>query len=183
MGEILIPLADGLEEIEAITPVDVLRRAGIEVVTCSLKNDLEILGSHGIKMKADRSIFDVKSNELAGIILPGGMPGSRNLQESQPLLDIIRELAGKKELLAAICAAPIVLEKAGVIEGRQVTSFPGFEDELSSSIYREELIVKDGNIITGRGPGVALDFSYAVLEYLLDERAVLDLKKKMMAYS
>ena len=180
MDHILIPLAEGLEEIEAVTPIDVLRRAGLKVVTCSLGKNIEVEGSHGIILKADCRINDLEKEKLTGVVLPGGMPGSKNLKENQQLLELIRNLAEKDGLLAAICAAPIVLEEAGVLTERQATSYPGFAQEMSSCIYREEKIVRDGNIFTGRGPGVALDFSYTLVEYLLDEKTVINLKKQMM---
>ncbi len=180
MGKILIPLADGLEEIEAITIIDVLRRADIDVVTCSISQDLEVTGSHQIIIKADVLLKDLNQKEIEGVILPGGMPGAENLKQTEQLVQIIKDVNQAEGLVAAICAAPMVLEKAGVLTGKQATSYPDFAEEMPSCNYREERVVVDGNLITSRGPGVALEFSYTIVEYLLDEIQAEDLKKKMI---
>lgn len=178
--KILIPLADGLEEIEAITNIDVLRRAGIEVITAGL-NDLEVTGSHDIVIKADRLIDEVRAEEFDGIILPGGMPGSTNLRDNDKVIKLVQKLNTDGKLVAAICAAPIALEKAGVIRNRKATSYPGFDREMVSCDYLEERVVVDGNLITGRGPGVALEFAITVVQYLLGEEKAAELKEGMLA--
>ena len=175
MGKILIPLAPGFEEIEAVTNIDVLRRAGLDVLTAGV-GSREIKGDHGIKIEADTEISEVSSDHLSAVVLPGGMPGAANLRDSSRLLKIIREINEKGGLCAAVCAAPIVLDAAGILEGKNATSYPGFDDEMPSCNYSEERVVIDGNIITGRGPGVAMEFAMALVEYLLDakERAQLE---------
>lgn len=178
--KILIPLADGLEEIEAITNIDVLRRAGIEVITAGL-NDLEVTGAHDIVIKADRLIDEVRAEEFDGIILPGGMPGSTNLRNNDKVIKLVQKLNTDGKLVAAICAAPIALEKAGVIRNRKATSYPGFDREMVSCDYLEERVVVDGNLITGRGPGVALEFAITVVQYLLGEEKAAELKEGMLA--
>lgn len=175
MAKILIPLAPGFEEIEAVTNIDVLRRAGLDVLTAGI-GSREIEGDHGIKIEADTEIDEVDADELSAVVLPGGMPGAANLRDSGRLLKIIRDINEKGGLCAAVCAAPIVLDAAGILEGKNATSYPGFDDEMPSCNYRKERVVIDGNIITGRGPGVAMEFALTVVEYLLDakERAQLE---------
>jgi len=175
MSKILIPLAQGFEEIEALTNIDVLRRAGLDVVTAGIGSS-EIEGDHGVKVQTDTEISELSSDDLSAVVLPGGMPGAANLRDSGRLLKIIREINEKGGLCAAVCAAPIVLDAAGILEGKNATSYPGFDEEMPSCNYKEERVVIDGNIITGRGPGVAMEFALTVVEYLLDakERAQLE---------
>jgi 4-methyl-5(b-hydroxyethyl)-thiazole monophosphate biosynthesis len=175
MGKILIPLAPGFEEIEAVTSIDVLRRAGLDVLTAGIGSK-EIKGDHGIKIESDTEISEVSSDHLSAVVLPGGMPGAANLRDNAQLLKIIKELYAADKLCAAVCAAPMVLDAAGILEGKNATSYPGFDKEMPSCNYQEERVVIDGNIITGRGPGVAMEFAMAVVEYLTDakERAQLE---------
>ena len=175
MSKILIPLAQGFEEIEAVTNIDVIRRAGLDVVTAGIGSS-KIEGDHGVKVQTDTEISELSSDDLSAVVLPGGMPGAANLRDSGRLLKIIREINEKGGLCAAVCAAPIVLDAAGILEGKNATSYPGFDEEMPSCNYKEERVVIDGNIITGRGPGVAMEFALTVVEYLLDakERAQLE---------
>ncbi|ACL69881.1 DJ-1 family glyoxalase III [Halothermothrix orenii] len=178
--KILIPLAEGFEEIEAITSIDVLRRAGIEVITSSLTESTEVMGSHDVKVTADTTLDKVSVDNLDGILLPGGMPGSANLKDDIRIIKLIKRLNKKSGLIAAICAAPIVLEKAGVIKEKRATSYPGFDKEMKTCNYQENRVVVDGNIITGRGPGVAMEFALTVVNYLTSEDMVKELSEKMM---
>ncbi len=177
---ILIPLADGFEEIEAIAGIDVLRRAGLNVITAFL-NEKEVIGSHDITIVADMSIDLISVDEIDGILIPGGMPGAKNIAEDKRMLDVIKGLNTKQNMIAAICAAPIALEAAGVIDGKMATSYPGFDKEMTSCIYKEDRVVIHGNIITARGPGVALEFAIAVVEYLVGKGKATELKKAMLA--
>lgn len=179
MGKILIPLAAGFEEIEAVTNIDVLRRAGLDVMTAGL-GSREIKGDHGIKIEADTEISEVSSDDLSAVVLPGGMPGAANLRDSAELLKIIKEVYEADKLCAAVCAAPMVLEAAGILAGKNATSYPGFDKEMPSCNYREERVVIDGNIITGRGPGVAMEFAMAIVEYLLDAKERAQLEESML---
>lgn len=179
MAKILIPLASGFEEIEAITNIDVLRRAGLEVLTAGI-GGTEIEGDHGIKIKTDTTIEEVKAEDLKAVVLPGGMPGAANLKANSELLQLIKELYAEAKLCAAICAAPIVLEKAGILVEKQATSYPGFDKELNSANYSQERVVIDDNIITGRGPGVAMEFAMTIVEYLIDEETKRELQKSMI---
>jgi len=179
MEKILIPLADGFEEIEAVTNIDVLRRAGLNVVTAGV-GSREIEGDHGIKIEADKKLSEIDKNSITDVVLPGGMPGAANLRDSEELLEIIRDVEGRKGLTAAICAAPIVLEAAGVLKGKNATSYPGFDDEMQSANYSEKRVEVDGSIITGRGPGVALEFALRLVEYFSGSEKSDELKKAML---
>lgn len=179
MGRILIPLASGFEEIEAVTNIDVLRRAGLDVITAGIGSKT-IKGDHGIKIEADTEISEVSSDDISAVVLPGGMPGAANLRDSSELLKLIRAVNEKDGLCAAVCAAPIVLEAAGILEGKNATSYPGFGDQMDSANYREERVVIDGNIITGRGPGVAMEFALNIVEYLLNGKERAELEKAML---
>jgi len=177
--KILIPLAEGFEEIEAVTCIDVLRRGGVEVVTASL-NNLDVKGAHNIIIKADTSISTIKRGEFDGILLPGGMPGATNLRDDERVIELIQEFAKEEKLIAAICAAPIALERAGVITNKKATSYPGFDKDLISCKYQNDRVVVDKNIITGRGPGVALEFALEVIKYLIGETKVKDLEMGLL---
>ncbi|MCC3144508.1 DJ-1/PfpI family protein [Halanaerobium sp. Z-7514] len=179
MGKVLIPLADGFEEIEAVSNIDVLRRAGLEVITAGI-GGREIRGDHDIKVEADQKIEAIDSSDISAVVLPGGMPGAANLRDSKKLLEIIREVNARGDLCAAICAAPIVLEAAGILAGKKATSYPGFDDQMQSADYQEKKLVKDGNIITSRGPGLALEFALNIVEYLVGSEKSEELKKAML---
>jgi 4-methyl-5(b-hydroxyethyl)-thiazole monophosphate biosynthesis len=180
MRKVIIPLAEGLEEIEAVTNIDVLRRAGVEVTTVCLAEDLKVVGDHGIEITADKNINAVQADDLDGIILPGGMPGAANLRDDERVIELVKNLNKANKLVAAICAAPIVLEKAGVIKDKLVTSYPGFEKEVTSCNYQQDRVVIDENIITARGPGVALEFAIKLVEYLVGSDKAQELKAAML---
>lgn len=179
MKKIILFLADGFEEIEALTVVDVLRRASICCDTVSISEKLEVNGAHNIKVIADMKIKDIIS-KYDGVILPGGMPGTTNLQNSKYVLDTLIEYNEEGKLIGAICAATIVLSSAGIINGKNVTSYPGFEDDLKESFYKQDIVVRDGNIITSRGAGTAFDFAMAIMDYLGYEEQGKELKDSMI---
>lgn len=168
MKKAAIMLADGFEEIEALSPFDVLKRAGIKCNLISIKNDLYVKGAHGVIVKSDRLLEEVSElKEYDMIVLPGGMPGAKYLSEDKRVLSILNEFNEKGKFIAAICASPaLVLTKAGVIDNKKVTCYPGMEENFGNSIYVKENVVIDGNIITSRGPATALQFSYKLLKVL-----------------
>ena len=178
--KILVPLADGLEEIETVTCIDVLRRAGVNVTTAGL-DKITIEGGHNINLEADAKLSEIDGKEYDGIVLPGGIPGATNLRDNTEVVKLVKELNYKGKLVAAICAAPIVLEKAGVIENKSATSYPGFDEQMNSCNYSEERVIRDNNIITGRGPGVALEFALQIVSYLQGENKKEELKEAMLA--
>ena len=178
--KIMVPFADGFEEIEAITNIDVLRRAEINVITISLEKKI-VEGAHNIEFITEGNINDVDITQLEGIVLPGGMPGAVNLRDDKKIIDIVKELYKNNKLIGAICAAPIVLEKAGIINDKKVTSYPGFENKLKSCEYKSDRVVIDGNIITGRGPGTALEFALSIVRYLKNDKISEQIRKDMIA--
>jgi 4-methyl-5(b-hydroxyethyl)-thiazole monophosphate biosynthesis len=160
-------LADGFEEIEALAPVDFLRRAGIAVKTASLKGKTAI-GAHNIEVVTDINIDDVVLDEnTEAVILPGGMPGSENLFNSEQVNDAIDFAINNNKLVCAICAAPFILGRKGILKNKKATCFPGFENELVGADVREDGVVCDGNIITARGAGVAWEFGEAIASALV----------------
>ncbi len=166
MTKILVFIAEGFEEIEALTVVDVLRRANIQCDMCSITSNKEIKGAHNILVNVDKTLEEIKSNEYNGLVIPGGMPGATNLRDNNKLIDLVKKFNKDKKLIAAICAGPIVLSKANIIKGKEVTSYPGFEEDLKEGLYKEDLVVQDGNIITSRGPSAAMYFAFKILENL-----------------
>jgi len=167
MSKVLVPLADGFEEIEAVTIVDLLRRAGVEVRTASLAGR-EVTGSHGITVMADSGLDEVEAGDYDMIVLPGGMPGTTHLKSDSRVARLLRQFAESGRYTAAICAAPSVLAHAGLLEGRKATSFPGFLTPGSAPGIRlsEDAVVVDGKVATSRGPGTALPFGLALIELL-----------------
>ncbi len=173
-------LANGFEEIEALAPLDLLRRAGLEVTTVGIGGDM-IKGSHGITVAADipDGLFADAAPDM--VILPGGMPGSKNLDESRTVDAALKAAARRGALIAAICAAPMVLGHRGLLEGRRATCFPGFEQELTGAVVSPERVVRDGNIITAAGMGVALEFGLALVEALKGRDAANELRRAVLA--
>ena len=162
---IALLIAPGFEEVEVVTPADFLRRAGIDVKLVALRGT-EVEGAHGISVKADLSL-DQLSRDPDGLILPGGMPGAENLANSEQVLELIRRQNQAGNMIAAICASPaVVLTKAGVLSGKRVTCYPGFEERFSDCTFVDQRVVVDGNLITSRGPGTAAEFAVKLIEIL-----------------
>lgn len=159
-------IAEGFEELEALTPVDVLRRAGVAVTTVGVGSEY-VTGAHQISVKCDMSDKDFSyDSDLDAVILPGGMPGTTNLSESQIVRNAVVNAFNDGKLVAAICAAPSVLGRCGVLEGKKATCYPGFENKLKGAEFISLPTVCDGNVITAWGAGAAFDFSLDILEYL-----------------
>ena len=166
MSKVLIPLADGCEEIEAVTVIDILRRAGVEVVAAGL-SARQIKCSRGTVVMADVLLDDVLNETFDMIMLPGGMPGAEHLKNDQRIISLLQTMSGANNFVAAICAAPMALHAAGLLNNRTATSFPGVLDTLPGSHhYSTEAVVVDGNIVTSRGPGTAMDFALTLVELL-----------------
>ena len=162
MKETYLFLAKGFEEVEALTAVDVLRRADIPVKTVSITDSLQVEGAHGIPVTADCLFADTNFDDAEWLILPGGMPGSTNLRDSERVIALIRTLHSAGKIVSAICAAPIALHKAGVTAGRRITGYPGSEQMAPGLVYTGERIETDGGVVTGKGPGAAFDFAFAL---------------------
>ena len=172
-------LADGFEECEALCPLDILRRGGIEVKMVGVGKEY-ITGTHGITVKADilesQIILDRK---LQGVILPGGMPGTNNLESNETVKRAVTFANENKKLVCAICAAPKILGGMGLLNNKNATCFPGFENDLIGANLSGNYVVQDGNIITAKGVGVAFEFGFRILENFTDKNTVADLRKKM----
>ena len=159
---IYVFLAKGFEEIEALAPLDFLLRVGETVKTVGVSGKF-CRGAHGINVEADLGLCDVKLNdELKGIILPGGMPGADNLNNSPDVQNAIDYCVKENKIIGAICAAPFILGRKGILNGKKATCFPGFENELIGAIVLEDGVVSDGNIVTAKGAGVAWEFGAAI---------------------
>lgn len=180
MSKTGILMADGCEEIEGLTAVDILRRAGLEIVTISMNKTDSVTGSHNITFQTDAIFEQVNLDEFDAIILPGGMPGTVKLGEHAGVTKAVQAFASAGKLVAAICAAPSVLGAAGILQGKRAVCHPGFEDKLTGAQVSFEPVMTDGNIITSRGMGTAIEFALAIVQYLKDEDAVDDLKQKLV---
>lgn len=160
-------LADGFEETEAIAPVDMLRRAGVTVKTVGIGKSV-ITGSHGLSVICDLTDSEVRlTDELDGVILPGGMPGTLNLDASQAVHSAVDFAVSHQKLVCAICAAPSILGRKGLLSGKKAIAFPGFEKELEGAIISKDPVVKDGVFITAKGAGVAVDFGLEIVAALV----------------
>lgn len=175
-------LANGFEEVEALCPLDLLRRAGCEVTTVGIGGDL-IVGAHKIAVQADVPEAMFRDSRPEMIILPGGMPGTRHLDESRTVELALRAAASSGAYIAAICAAPMVLGKRGYLNGKRAICFPGFEEYLSGATLPTDgsRVVRDGKIITAAGMGVALDFGLELVRALKGDKAAIDLRAAVLA--
>ncbi len=169
---VLVPLAEGFEMVEALSVVDVLRRGEIQVDTAALGDSLQVTSSHGVTVHADKLLSDCLGQTYDLIALPGGIPGAENLRNSKELTELLKTQQSEERLYGAICAAPaLVLEHHGMLEGKKATCHPGFVSHLSSQDHTGEKVVVDGNCITSRGAGTAMDFALELLARLAGEEA------------
>lgn len=166
MPKVLVPLAQGCEEIEAVTVIDILRRAGIEVISAGLDAQ-PIRASRGVMLIADTTLEAALQQEFDMIVLPGGQPGTNHLKADARILALLKQMAAHGKYVAAICAAPSVLATAGLLDGKQATSFPGSLDAFAHVKQQHAAVVCDGKLITSRGPGTAIDFALTLVERLL----------------
>ncbi len=173
-------LANGFEEIEALCPLDLLRRAGVQVTTVGIGGE-EITGSHGITVRADIPDTMYRDSTPEMVILPGGMPGTKHLDASRTVEQALRAAAKSNAYLAAICAAPMVLGKRGYLNGKRAICFPGFEEFLEGATVADERVVTDGRIITGAGMGVALEFGLALVSALKGKSVADELRRAVLA--
>ncbi len=165
--KVLVPIAEGSEEIEAVCIIDVLRRAGAEVTVASVEKALEVTASRGVKIVADASIEDCSGKFFDLIVLPGGMPGAERLRDSKALADLLRRQKEAEKPYGAICAAPAVaLQPHGLLDGRKATTHPGFVDRLKDASAAESRVVADGNVVTSRAPGTAIEFALELVALL-----------------
>ncbi len=179
MAKVYEFLANGFEEIEGMAPVDILRRGGIDIKTVSVTGSEFVETSHGVTVKADMLFEDADLSDADLLMLPGGMPGSKNLNAHEGVKKAIMNQYAKDKRIAAICAAPMVLGGLGLLKAKRATCSPGFEVYMDGAIYTHELYTIDGHIITGEGPAATLPYAYAILEMFVGKTASEDLQKKM----
>lgn len=167
MAKVLVPLAAGCEELEAVTIIDLLRRAGVEVVTAGLQPGI-VKASRGTQLVPDTILDSVLRDEFDMVVLPGGMPGAQHLKEDSRVQALLKRLAAEGKYMAAICAAPMALAEAGVLSGRKATGYPGVLEKLGlpDVVLQNQAVVRDGKVITSRGPGTAMDFALELIETL-----------------
>ena len=170
MKKAVLFLADGFEEIEALGTADLLRRAGISVDIAGLKEG-HLTGANHVKVIPDINISQVNPDDYDAFICPGGMPGAENLKNNQQVINLISNAFKTGKLTAAICAAPMVLDTAGILNNKNFTVYPAMKNEINTGNYYDKPAVVDGNIITGSGPGATFHFAFAIIEYLIDKTA------------
>lgn len=178
--KVYVHLATGFEEIEAVTTVDVLRRAGIRTETVSITGEIPVTGSHGITIAADLLYEDAKYESCDMIVLPGGMPGTANLDAHEGLAKRLRDFASQGRWIAAICAAPMILGEAGLLSGKKAVIYPGMEEHLKGALIGKKPVETDGKLITSKGPGTAMAFALTLVEILKGTLAADALRKSMV---
>lgn len=168
MARVLVPLADGCEELEAVTIIDLLRRGGIEVVVAGLKAGM-VKASRGVALVPDTTLDIALHDEYDMVVLPGGMPGAQHLKDDVRIITLLKKMAAAGQYTAAICAAPIVLAEAGILAGKTATSYPGSLEKINPGdvTLSTEAVVRDGQVVTSRGPGTAMDFALYLVELLM----------------
>lgn len=177
---IYVHLAKGFEEVEALTIVDLLRRADLPVKTVSLERTLEVMGVHDVLVKADVLFSKVDYNDGKMIVLPGGQPGTSNLMEKEELMEKIKEYDEQGKYIAAICAAPMILGELGLLTGKSATIYPGMENFLKAGLYKDIPVVVDGNIITSQGPATAMAFALELINIIKGHDAQEEIRKQLL---
>ena len=181
MKRVLVPIANGTEELEAVAIIDVLRRAGAEVTVAGV-DGLQVVAARGTKLIADVLVSECVGQIFDLIALPGGMPGAEHLRDCKPLVALLKEQAASGRLYAAICASPaVVLQHHGLLAGRRATAHPAFVQQLEDRTAAEERVVVDGNCVTSRGPGTALEFALTLVALLFGREHALHVAKPMLA--
>lgn len=180
MLQTAIFLANGFEEVEALSVVDLLRRAEIEVLMVSVTGKKEVTGAHSICVFTDCLLEELDFKKISMMILPGGMPGTKNLAETPLLIEKLLEFHNRNKDISAICAAPSILGKMGILQGKKACCYPGYENELKGAAIMTEDAVTDGNIITSRGVGTALSFALAIIEKMKGKRETTELARAIL---
>lgn len=180
MSRVCVFFATGFEEIEALTVVDILRRAGVGVDMVSVTGEKKVTGSHGITVEMDKLYEEIDFEQTDMIVLPGGMPGTTNLEAFSPLMEQVEDFYAKEKFIAAICAAPSIFGHRGMLKGKAACSNPGFESHLDGADVKYDPAVVAGHVITSRGMGTAIPFGLAILEQLEGKEAVLKMKEKIV---
>jgi 4-methyl-5(b-hydroxyethyl)-thiazole monophosphate biosynthesis len=177
---VIVPCSDGFEEIEMMTIIDVLRRAGVDVVLASL-DGTAATGRSGVKVTADMNMDEAAAMDFDMVVLPGGLPNAYTLRDDSRVIELIKKTASKGSTVAAICAAPAALEKAGVLKGREATNYPSLKSDLESCSYQEKTVVQSGNVITSRGPATAMEFALKLAETLAGAQIAAQVAEDLLA--
>ncbi len=180
MKQVIMLFAEGFEEVEALMTVDLLMRGGVGVKMVSVDGEELVAGSHGITIRTDMSLAEVCPEELDAVIIPGGMPGTLNLGESNAVTGLLKQMHKAGKIVGAICAAPSVLGACGILQGRRATCFPGFEDKLTGARFVDEMAVVDGNVVTSRGLGTSMEFGFALLEQLVSKETAEKVREQIV---
>ena len=180
MNKVYVFLADGFEEIEGLTVVDLLRRANISTEMVSVTEKKQVMGSHGIEVTADSLFEECEYEGAAALVLPGGMPGTLNLGNHEGLCELLKKHYAEEKKIAAICAAPSVFGQLGFLNGRVATCYPGFESKLEGAIVCAAKVAVDGHVTTSRGMGTAIDFSLKIIEQLKDLKTAMEISEGIL---
>lgn len=180
MKKVVVFFADGTEEVEAITPVDILRRAGANVTLAGVGKK-ECVGSHDVKILTDKTVSECTTEDFDMVVLPGGMPGTLNLEKDKNVQEIVKKAYDEGKFIAAICAAPSVLGKMGLLAGKRATCYPGFEKYLEGAAITDEMVVRDGSVITSCGAGPAMDFALMLVSCIYGEEKSEEIRKAVFA--
>ena len=181
MKKVYLFLAYGFEEVEALTAVDLLRRAGAQVITVSVSSSNAVTGAHRIPVIADIKLDESAFDDADAIVLPGGLPGVDNLRDCSKLIDIIKKNNDEGKYICAICAAPMILGGMGLLKGKKATAYPGCESALTGAETSQDRVCVDGNIITSRGVGTAIDFACEIIKVLLGEEKAAEVRSSVLA--
>lgn len=173
-------LANGFEEIEALATLDILRRCGLQVTTVSVHDGLNVTAAHGLTVQADKLFAEVNLEQSEALVLPGGMPGAQNLLMHEGLRAALCAQHARGGLVAAICAAPMVLGQHGLLEGRAATCYPGFEPKLTGANVSGDYVVTDGNVITGKGPAAAVEFAFTIAARFVPQSTIDEVRAGML---
>ena len=180
MKKAVMLFANGYEEVEALMTVDLLKRAGVDIRLVSINDEMTVTGSHGISVVMDTKLSHIQLKEEYAIITPGGMPGTMNLGVDVAVTGALKQMNRDGKIVAAICAAPSVLGKCGILEGKRATCYPGFEDKLIGAEVVEEPVVVDGNVITSRGLGTSMEFGFQLIRKLVSEEKAEEIRNQIV---
>lgn len=180
MKQAVMLFAEGFEEVEALMTADILMRGGVDLKLVSITEAIQVTGSHGIAVSMDRTLAQISMEEQDAIILPGGMPGTKNLGASDRVTKALKQMNEAGKIVAAICAAPSVLGACGILEGKKATCYPGFEDQLTGAEFVDEMAVIDGNVVTSRGLGTSMEFGFALLQQLVSKEKAEEIRQQIV---